>query len=145
MIAVIAVYYPHPYEPTDRELVLVQAAVSLVALSIAHSTAQSQLKESLTRVELAQSIARLGYWERDLSSDKLNIYGEANAILGIPGERAVGLDAFLGVVLEADRPALIAAYGEARRPPMDALSDLSAVVSPLVLWLAGSVRTTGRE
>jgi kynurenine 3-monooxygenase len=38
-----------------------------------------------------------------------------------------------------------AAYGERRRPPMDALSDLSAVVSPLVLWLAGSVRAAGRE
>lgn len=115
LIAVIAVYYPHPYEPTDRELVLVQAAVSLVALAIAHSNAQTQLRESLTRVELAQSIARLGYWERDLSSDKLNIYGETNAILGIPSERTVSLDAFLGVVLEEDRPALIAAYGEANR------------------------------
>lgn len=115
LIAVIAVYYPHAYAPTDRELVLVQAAVSLVALSIAHSNAQTQLKESLTRVELAQSIARLGYWERDLSSDKLNVYGETDAILGIPGERTVSLDTFLGVVLEADRPAMIAAYGEANR------------------------------
>lgn len=115
LIAVIAVYYPHPYEPKDRELVLVQAAVSLVALSIAHSNAQTQLKESLTRVELAQSIARLGYWERDLSSDKLNVYGETNAILGILSERTVSLETFLGVVLEEDRPALIAAYGEANR------------------------------
>jgi len=115
LIAVIAVYYPRPYEPKDRELVLVQAAVSLVALSIAHSNAQLQLKESLTRVELAQSIARLGYWERDLSSDQLNVYGETNTILGIPGERAVSLEAFLSVVLEADRPALIEAYGEANR------------------------------
>jgi PAS domain S-box-containing protein len=115
LIAVIAVYYPHRYEPTDRELVLVQAAVSLVALSIAHANAQTQLKESLTRVELAQSIARLGYWERDLSSDKLHIYGETNTILGIPSERTVSLDAFLGVVLEEDRPPLIAAYGEANR------------------------------
>lgn len=115
LIAVIAVYYPHPYEPTDRELVLVQAAVSLVALAIAHSNAQSQLKESLTRVELAQAIARLGYWERDLASDRLNVYGETNAILGIPGERSVSLGAFLDVVLEPDRPALIAAYGEANR------------------------------
>ncbi len=115
LIAVIAVYYPHPYVPTDRELVLVQAAVSLVALAIAHSSAQSQLRESLTRVELAQSIARLGYWERDLSSDRLNIYGESNAILGIASERSVSLDTFLGVVLEEDRPALVAAYGEANR------------------------------
>jgi PAS domain S-box-containing protein len=115
LIAVISVYYTHTYEPTDRELVLVQAAVSLVALSIAHSNAQTQLKESLTRVELAQSIARLGYWERDLSSDKLNVYGETDAILGIPGERTVSLAAFLDVVLEEDRPAMIAAYGEANR------------------------------
>ena len=115
LIAVLAVYYSHPYEPSDRELVLVQAAVSLVALAIAHSNAQSQLKESLTRVELAQSIARLGYWERDLSSDKLNVYGETNAILGIPPERTVSLQTFLGVVLEEDRAALVAAYGEANR------------------------------
>jgi PAS domain S-box-containing protein len=86
-----------------------------VALSIAHSNAQTQLKESLTRVELAQSIARLGYWERDLASDKLNVYGETNAILGIPAERTLSLETFLGVVLEEDRPALIAAYGTANR------------------------------
>ena len=115
LIAVLAVYYSQPHEPTHRELVLVQAAVSLVALAIAHSNAQTQLKESLTRVELAQSIARLGYWERDLSSDKLNLFGETNAILGIPAERSIGLDAFMAVVLAADRPALIAAYGEANR------------------------------
>lgn len=115
LIAVLAVYYSHPHEPTHRELVLMQAAVSLVALAIAHSNAQTQLKESLARVELAQSIARLGYWERDLSSDNLNVYGEANAILGIPAERSVSLAAFLAVVIEEDRPALLAAYGEANR------------------------------
>jgi PAS domain S-box-containing protein len=66
-------------------------------------------------VELAQGIARLGYWERDLSSDTLNVYGETNAILGIPAERSVSLRAFMSVVLEEDRPALAAAYGEANR------------------------------
>lgn len=115
LIAVLAVYYSQPHEPTHRELVLVQAAVSLVALAIAHSNAQTQLKESLTRVELAQSIARLGYWERDLSSDNLNVYGETNAILGIPPERSVSLGAFMSVVLEEDRSTLVAAYGEANR------------------------------
>ncbi|WP_116812566.1 PAS domain S-box protein [Steroidobacter cummioxidans] len=139
LIAVIAVYYPHPYQPSDRELVLVQAAVSLVALAIAHAHAQTQLKESLTRVELAQSIARLGYWERDLSSDKLNVYGEANAILGIPGERTIGLDVFLGVVLEADRPALIAAYGEANR------GDTSGGLQFRVRHPDGSVRHVHAE
>lgn len=115
LIAVLAVYYSLPHEPTHRELVLVQAAVSLVALAIEHSNTQTQLKESLTRVELAQSIARLGYWERDLASDILNVYGETNAILGIPGQRTVSLSRFMAVVLEADRPALLAAYGEANR------------------------------
>lgn len=115
LIAALAVYYSHPHELTHRELVLVQAAVSLVALAIAHSNTQTQLKESLTRVELAQGIARLGYWERDLSIDKLHLYGEANTILGVPGERSVSLAAFLAVVLEEDRAALIAAYGDANR------------------------------
>ncbi|WP_161813717.1 PAS domain S-box protein [Steroidobacter agaridevorans] len=139
LIAVIAVYYPHPYEPSDRELVLVQAAVSLVALAIAHANAQTQLKESLTRVELAQAIARLGYWERDLSNDKLNVYGETTAILGIPGERSVSLASFLGVVLEADRPALIAAYSEANR------GDGSAGLQFRVRHPDGSVRYVHAE
>ncbi|HUP18880.1 MAG TPA: NAD(P)/FAD-dependent oxidoreductase [Gemmatimonadota bacterium] len=38
-----------------------------------------------------------------------------------------------------------AAYAKRRVPPMDALSDLSQVISPLVLWLAGSVRAESRE
>ncbi len=115
LIATVAVYYSRPYEPTRRELVLVQTAASLVSVAIEHVRAETQLKESLTRVELAQSIARLGYWERDLSTNKLNVYGETNKILGLPPERSLSLSAFINLIVEEDRPALIAGYGEANR------------------------------
>jgi PAS domain S-box-containing protein len=115
LIATVAVYYSRPHEPTRRELVLVQTAASLVAVAIEHARAETQLKESLTRVDLAQSIARLGYWERDLSTDKLNVYGETNTILGLPLERSLSLGKFMGVVVEEDRPALVAGYGAANR------------------------------
>ncbi len=96
---------------------LVQAAVSLVALAIAHAQAQTQLKESLTRVELAQSIARLGYWERDAVERQAEcLRRDLTQFWALPPERTVSLKrAFLDVVLEADRPALFAAYGEANR------------------------------
>jgi PAS domain S-box-containing protein len=115
LIATIDVYYSRPYEPSRRELVLVQSAASLVSVAIEHARVQSQLKESLTRVDLAQSIARLGYWERDLSTNKLNVYGETNPILGLPPERTLSLGAFINLVVEEDRAALIDSYGEANR------------------------------
>lgn len=45
-IATIGVFYSHHYEPTRRELVLVQTAASLVAVAVEHAREQAQLKES---------------------------------------------------------------------------------------------------
>jgi PAS domain S-box-containing protein len=73
------------------------------------------LQMSLVRLELARSIARLGYWERDLVSDRMYAYGETNAILGIPEDESIDVTAFLNRVVEEDRPTVMAGYSEANR------------------------------
>jgi PAS domain S-box-containing protein len=73
------------------------------------------LQMSLVRLELARSIARLGYWERDLLSDRMYAYGETNAILGIPEDQSIDIAAFLNRVVEEDRHTVIAGYSEANR------------------------------
>lgn len=43
LIATIGVFYSHRYEPTRRELLLVQTAASLVAVAVEHASARMQL------------------------------------------------------------------------------------------------------
>lgn len=71
------------------------------------------LQMSLVRLELARSIARLGYWERDLVSDRMYAYGETNAILGIPEDQSIDVAAFLNRVIEEDRHTVMVGYSEA--------------------------------
>lgn len=80
-----------------------------------HARADARLKESLARLELAQSIAQLGYWERDLLSDRMHFYGEANAIIGIPADRQIDLPMLMELVPEEDRHILVDGYTEANR------------------------------
>jgi signal transduction histidine kinase len=100
-------------------LVLAQMAAGLISVAVEHARAGSQLKESLTRLELAQSIARLGYWERDLSNDRLILFGDAYRMLDLPQGSHVDLATFMNLVVEQDRHILITGYGDANRgsPP----------------------------
>jgi PAS domain S-box-containing protein len=110
IIASIGIYYPIAKGPTTRQRGLMQAAVSLVSVAIEHSRAEQQLKQSVTRLELAQSIARLGYWERDIASDRIRLYGEAHAILGVDPNATFSLADLVSLVLPEDRQLLVAGY-----------------------------------
>ena len=98
-----------------------QAAVSLVSVAIEHSRAEEQLRQTVTRLELAQRIARLGYWERDLTNDRVRTYGEANAILGLRSDTQPTFKDLLKVVLPEDRPAIIDSYDTAYEAKPEAL------------------------
>jgi PAS domain S-box-containing protein len=73
LIATIGVFYSHHYEPARRELVVVQATASLVAVAIEHASARRQLasladaarrmNSSLSAEELLQVVADIA---RDL-------------------------------------------------------------------------------
>lgn len=71
------------------------------------------LQMSLVRLELARSIARLGYWERDLVTDHMYAYGETNTILGIPEGQSIDVATFLNQVVDQDRHIVVAGYSGA--------------------------------
>jgi PAS domain S-box-containing protein len=73
------------------------------------------LQMSLVRLELAQSIARLGYWERDVTNDRMDAYGQAKAILGLSEDQVLDPATFMRQVLEEDRAHVIAGYSSINR------------------------------
>lgn len=113
LIATFAVYYPKPRRPSQRELDLIQAASELVSVAIEHARAETQLRESWTRLELAQRVARLGYWERDLLKQRTVIFGDARTMLDLDPGESIDLDTLLDRVVDEDRYLVIAGYQEA--------------------------------
>lgn len=112
LIATFAVYYPKPRRPSQRELDLIQAASELVSVAIEHARAETQLRESWTRLELAQRVARLGYWERDLLKRRTVVFGDARAMLDLDPGETIDLDTLLDRVVDEDRAGVLAGYRE---------------------------------
>jgi PAS domain S-box-containing protein len=69
----------------------------------------------LARFEMAQGIARLGYWEHHIGSDEMQTYGETSAILGVPDTQPIKLSALLAHVVEEDRQGVMDACEQAER------------------------------
>lgn len=76
---------------------------------------REDLRMSLVRLELAQSIARLGYWERDVSTDRMDAYGQAKAILGMSEDQTLDPATFLRQIVDEDRAHVIAGYTSVNR------------------------------
>jgi len=123
LIATFAVYYPKPRRPSQRELDLIQAASELVSVAIEHARAETQLRESWARLELAQRVARLGYWERDLRKLRTVVFGDARAMLDLDPGETIDLDTLLDRVVDEDRAIVLAGYQES--------SDGNTQMSPL--------------
>lgn len=112
LVATFAIYYPKPRRPSQRELDLVHATTGLVSVAIEHARAETQLRESWSRLELAQRVARLGYWERDLIKKRTVAFGDANAMLGLEASETIDLNTLLERVVAEDRHILVAGYQE---------------------------------
>ncbi len=123
LIATFAVYYPKPRRPSQRELDLIQAASELVSVAIEHARAETQLRESWTRLELAQRVARLGYWERNLLKQRTVVFGDARAMLDLDAGETIDLDTLLERVVDEDRAIVLTGYQESSdgNAPMDPL------------------------
>ncbi|HKI86997.1 MAG TPA: PAS domain S-box protein, partial [Thermoanaerobaculia bacterium] len=69
--------------------------------------AERRLRDNERRLQQAQRIARLGYWERDLESNKFHLSAQMASILGLPSERVtLGLESVLKFVHPEERGAL---------------------------------------
>ncbi len=74
---------------------------------------ERELRESERRLRRAQRIARLGNWERDLTTDTLLCSEEMRRIFGWPADATVTYETFLDTVHPNDRPTLREARSEA--------------------------------
>ena len=74
----------------------------------------TDLRESEGKLEEAQRIARVGYWERDVRTGLVNWSEQSNRIFGLaPNEGPVPIARYQELVHSEDRPRIMAAVAEA--------------------------------
>jgi PAS domain S-box-containing protein len=72
------------------------------------------LRESEGRLEQAQRVAHVGYWERDLATSLIIWSDESSRIFGLaPGEGRVGFTEYQELIHSEDRQRIVAAVAEA--------------------------------
>jgi PAS domain S-box-containing protein len=99
--------------PEDIERIAVFLTTSLVvtALTTRRKRVQEELAESRARLEEAQRLAHVGWWERDLIIDQVTVSDEVARILG-----ARPLTRWLNLIHPEDRPRAAEAAAAAIRP-----------------------------
>ncbi|OIQ92239.1 signal transduction histidine-protein kinase BarA [mine drainage metagenome] len=71
------------------------------------------LLRSEDNLNRAQAVARIGSWNLDIASNRLEWSAEANRIFGIPRQEPTDLDTFASTVHPDDREWVLKAWGEA--------------------------------
>jgi PAS domain S-box-containing protein len=78
--------------------------------------AEEALRESEAKLEEAQRIAHVGYWERDLATNLVTWSDEGSRIFGLaPGESRVAFTRYQELIHPEDRQRVVAAVAEALR------------------------------
>jgi PAS domain S-box-containing protein len=99
--------------PPDR-IALLELLAAQAAISLENTRLYSDLRESEAKLEEAQHIAHVGYWQRDLVTNLLTWSGESFRILGLsPGESTVAFTRYRELIHPEDRQRVGAAVAEA--------------------------------
>jgi PAS domain S-box-containing protein len=69
VVGTFAMYYCHTALPEPEHLRLIEIATHIAAIAICRDHSQAALRESEAKLNEAQRIAKIGYWERDLAAD----------------------------------------------------------------------------
>ncbi|HEV2694976.1 MAG TPA: PAS domain S-box protein [Verrucomicrobiae bacterium] len=69
VVGTFAMYYRHNALPEPEHLRLIEIATHIAAIAICRDHSQAALRESEAKLNEAQRIANIGYWERDLMAD----------------------------------------------------------------------------
>jgi PAS domain S-box-containing protein len=89
---------------TDDEVHFVQSVANTMGLAIQRSSAERELRDSTTRLDLSLSAGGLGAWSWDLQGDRLRLNASALAMYGLDSERFTGRGTdFMAVIHPEDR------------------------------------------
>jgi PAS domain S-box-containing protein len=128
----------HAIEGADGELL---CYVHRVTDDLHRRDLLSEVSQSRRQLDEAQSIARLGSWEMDLVSGGVTFSRQMFRLLGLhPDEDVPTPRAFFERLVEADRPAVRTALGEAHRTGGEFSFDARVRHRPgrdSVVWLRG--------
>ena len=97
------------YVPTKGEDGKVDGWIAVVTDLTDRRKSEEQLRANERRFKEAQHLARIGSWERDLSTDSLVSSDEMSRILGMPDSAPSSFPAFLNSVHPTDREKILAA------------------------------------
>lgn len=106
-----AVYYREPRQPGGRVRDAIEVAVEVAAVAIEKARVDEQLSLSRTRLELAQRIAKLGFWEATLDSGHGYWSPEFRQMFGIAADEQPSKEGALAHVLAEDREHVLRSHG----------------------------------
>jgi len=84
VLGTFAMYYRQPGLPKPEHLRLIELATHIAAIAISAHRVQAVLRESEAKLKEAQRLAKIGYWERDLITNRITWTEETYRIFGQP-------------------------------------------------------------
>jgi PAS domain S-box-containing protein len=95
---------------------VLELLASQAAISLENARLYSDLRESEAKLEEAQRIAHVGYWQRDLATNFLTWSDESFRIVGLaPGESGIAFTRYQELIHPEDRQRVVAVAAEALR------------------------------
>jgi PAS domain S-box-containing protein len=122
VLGTFALYWTKPGSPTGHHLQIINQIARLVAFAIERMQVAETLRASenyargqAERLEEAQRIAHVGYWERDLNMDLIAWSDETYRIFGIPPQSSIlSLSGLINRIHPEDRETVCRAVSEAQ-------------------------------
>jgi PAS domain S-box-containing protein len=135
VVGSVTAFHATPLRPSAAALHTMRVIAEVAAVALAHERVRELLRENTTRLDLAQQLAGLSYWERDLLANRTVSFARLAASPSPGAGVPVDLEDVFSRVVEEDRPILEAAAEE--------VAQSSRSLSPLELRLRqadGSIR-----
>jgi GAF domain-containing protein len=83
VLGTFAMYYRHPALPEAEHQRLIEMATHIASLAICSDCTRARLRKSEANLKEAQSLAKIGYWNRDIRADRLTWSDEMWRIFGL--------------------------------------------------------------
>ena len=103
LLGTFAMYYRHPAQPLPEHRRLVETATHISAIAIGHERDQAELRQSQAKLQEAQRLARIGYWEHDLQRGQLVLSPETAAMFELPAGQPISEAEFEKLIHPDDR------------------------------------------